>query len=128
MSAGHQLPNVAPDFLCEAQDMPTKDPPSSVKVSQPEDLMALQVAALEATASAVVITDRKGILIWVNRAFEELTGYSRAEVVGRNTSLLKSDRPRKRCTKNCGGPFWREEYGAESSSIGAKTGACTMRE
>ena len=35
----------------------------------------LQTAALEATANAVIITDRNGRVEWVNRAFTDLTGY-----------------------------------------------------
>jgi diguanylate cyclase (GGDEF)-like protein/PAS domain S-box-containing protein len=66
------------------------DAPCVVEVDQTENLMALQAAALEATASAVVITDCKGTFVWVNRAFEELTGYERAEVVGKSASVLKS--------------------------------------
>jgi diguanylate cyclase (GGDEF)-like protein/PAS domain S-box-containing protein len=39
---------------------------------------------------AVVITDRKGTIEYVNPAFEELTGYARAEAVGRTPAILKS--------------------------------------
>lgn len=72
--------------------MPTKhsDDSSPVEVCDPEGLIALQAAALEATANAVVITDQKGTIIWVNFAFQQLTGYARAEAVGQSTRLLKS--------------------------------------
>jgi nitrogen fixation negative regulator NifL len=46
--------------------------------------------ALESAANAIVITDRQGAIIWVNRAFSQLTGYSLREALGRKTSLLKS--------------------------------------
>jgi diguanylate cyclase (GGDEF)-like protein/PAS domain S-box-containing protein len=39
---------------------------------------------------AVLITDRAGVIEYVNPAFEELTGYARAEVLGRKPSILKS--------------------------------------
>jgi sigma-B regulation protein RsbU (phosphoserine phosphatase) len=45
---------------------------------------------VEATADAVIVTDRAGRIEYVNPAFETATGYSRAEVLGRNPSLLKS--------------------------------------
>jgi len=55
-----------------------------------EEQLRLQSAALEAAANAVVITDFHGAIIWVNRAFTALTGYSKEEVVGKNPRLLKS--------------------------------------
>jgi diguanylate cyclase (GGDEF)-like protein/PAS domain S-box-containing protein len=51
---------------------------------------AFPVAALEATANAVVITDRTGAVVWVNSAFEHLTGYTAAETVGQSTRMLNS--------------------------------------
>ena len=58
-----------------------------------EALVRLQGAALNAAANAIVITDRAGLIKWVNPAFSDLTGYTAAEVVGRNPrDLVKSDR------------------------------------
>jgi len=47
-------------------------------------------SALEAAANAFVITDRKGVIEWVNTAFTTLTGYSCAEVNGLNPRVLNS--------------------------------------
>lgn len=47
-------------------------------------------SAVEQTADSVLITDRRGTIEYVNPAFEATTGYSSAEAVGRNPSLLKS--------------------------------------
>jgi two-component system, cell cycle sensor histidine kinase and response regulator CckA len=63
---------------------------SSAKPGRNDDLVELQAAALEATANAVVITDQTGTVIWVNSAFEKLTGYPHAEIVGQSTRVLKS--------------------------------------
>ena len=52
--------------------------------------LQLQTAALEATANAMVITDRAGAIAWVNPAFTRSTGYALDEVVGQNPRLLKS--------------------------------------
>lgn len=41
-------------------------------------------------SEAVFITDPDGVLLYVNKAFEKLTGFSREEALGRNASLLKS--------------------------------------
>jgi PAS domain S-box-containing protein len=55
-----------------------------------EKQLRLQGAALQATANAIVITDRAGIIQWVNPAFERLTGYPASEAVGQNPRILKS--------------------------------------
>jgi sigma-B regulation protein RsbU (phosphoserine phosphatase) len=48
------------------------------------------VRAVEQTADTVMITNRQGIVEYVNPAFEETTGYSVNEILGRTPSLLKS--------------------------------------
>src|ERR1039457_3698949 len=50
----------------------------------------LQVAALEAAANAIVITDFDGTIQWVNHAFTTMTGYNKEEILGKNPRLLKS--------------------------------------
>ncbi len=50
----------------------------------------LRQSALEAAADGVVITDKQGSILWVNRAFTNLTQYSREEAIGGNPRLLKS--------------------------------------
>jgi len=57
---------------------------------QPQELQELQAAALEAAANPIIMSRRDGTIIWVNGAFERLSGYSRAEAIGQNTRLLKS--------------------------------------
>jgi diguanylate cyclase (GGDEF)-like protein/PAS domain S-box-containing protein len=55
-----------------------------------EEQLKLQSAALEAAANAIVITDFRGTIQWVNQAFTTMTGYSTEEVLGKNPRLLKS--------------------------------------
>ena len=57
------------------------------EAEQRRDLLA---AAIEASAEAVIITDPSGVIQYVNDAFEEITGYSEEEAVGRTPALLKS--------------------------------------
>ncbi len=47
-------------------------------------------AALESIGDSVLITDDAGLIQYVNPAFERITGYSPAEVLGRNPRLLQS--------------------------------------
>jgi PAS domain S-box-containing protein len=66
---------------------------SFVDISQrkrAEEQVRLQATALESAANAIVITDAKGTIQWVNHAFSVLTGYSLEEVVGQNPRILKS--------------------------------------
>ena len=46
--------------------------------------------AVEQAADSVFITDRAGVIEYVNPAFEATTGYSRSEATGRTPTLLKS--------------------------------------
>ena len=45
---------------------------------------------VEDTADAVLVTDNAGNIEYVNAAFEAMTGFTRAEVLGKNPRLLKS--------------------------------------
>jgi PAS domain S-box-containing protein/putative nucleotidyltransferase with HDIG domain len=58
-----------------------------------EAVLNLQSSALNAAANAIVITDRDGVIEWVNPAFTKLTGYEFDEALGKNPSqLVKSGR------------------------------------
>ncbi|MBI3569827.1 MAG: EAL domain-containing protein [Gammaproteobacteria bacterium] len=58
----------------------------------PERLAQLQclARAIEQTEDSVLITDRDGVIQFVNRGFERITGYARTEAVGQTPALLKS--------------------------------------
>ena len=60
-----------------------------------EEQLSLQSAALESAANAIMITDAKGKIIWVNLAFSQTTGYSFEEAIGKNPRLLKSGKQNK---------------------------------
>ncbi|HCE10178.1 MAG TPA: bifunctional diguanylate cyclase/phosphodiesterase, partial [Oxalobacteraceae bacterium] len=56
-----------------------------------EESLRLQGAALHAAADAIVITDRAGVMEWVNPAFTQLTGYTAEEALGKKLGdLVKS--------------------------------------
>lgn len=46
--------------------------------------------ALEQTADMVMITDKEGIIEYVNPMFEKTTGYCKQEIIGRKPSILNS--------------------------------------
>ncbi len=46
--------------------------------------------AIQNTAEMMLITDTKGIIEYVNPAFEKITGYSSEEIVGKTPAILKS--------------------------------------
>ena len=48
------------------------------------------IRAVEQTADTVMITNKQGIIEYVNPAFEETTGYSAIEALGQTPRLLKS--------------------------------------
>ena len=55
-----------------------------------DDLDRVKLMALEVTSDGVVITDTNGAVVWVNKAVEALSGYSRSELIGNNPRIFKS--------------------------------------
>lgn len=66
---------------------------NSMMSVQEEREAALRIAAIAfETEEGMMVTDEKGKIIQINRAFTRLTGYSAHEVIGKHPSILKSDR------------------------------------
>jgi PAS domain S-box-containing protein len=55
-----------------------------------DDKLAIQNLALNSSLNSTLITDENGSIIWVNKAFSDLTGYKSDEVIGKNPRMLKS--------------------------------------
>lgn len=64
-----------------------------------EDLKKLS-RIVEQTADHVIVTDKEGVIEYVNSAFEKLTGHTKKEVIGKTPSLLKSDHHKSKFYKN----------------------------
>jgi len=66
----------------------------SETASQPDDSAQRTTTtlwmALEQTADSVLITDRDGVIEYVNPAFEALSGYTRAEAIGQKANIVRS--------------------------------------
>jgi len=68
-----------------------------------ETALKMQSAAFESFALAIIITDIKGRIQWVNSAFTKLTGYSSIEAIGQMPGdLVKSGKQDKEFYKT----FW----------------------
>ncbi len=65
---------------------------SAVAIQRAQDTEELEEFKniVENAFDAIVITDREGTILYVNKSFEHVTGYTRAEAVGQNPRLLKS--------------------------------------
>ena len=59
-----------------------------LKELENEKIMMSQ--ALEQSSASIVITDLAGDIIYINPKFEELTGYSKEESLGKNPRILKT--------------------------------------
>ena len=64
-------------------------------------------AVFDCTREGVLVTDRQGLIVHVNRAFMAITGYGRDEVLGRQPNLFKSGRH--------GPAFYRDMFASLSS-------------
>ena len=54
------------------------------------DRLRQAAAVFDCTREGVLVTDTRGLIVHVNRAFMEITGYQRADVMGQQPSLFKS--------------------------------------
>lgn len=72
---------------------------------QTEESLRLAQRALEATGNGIVITDCRqpdNPIVYVNPAFERITGYSAAEALGRNCRFLHGEDHNQAGTRNLG--------------------------
>lgn len=60
-----------------------------------EDRLKLLASVFTSTHEGIIITDTNNNILDVNGSFSEITGYSRAEVLGKNPNFLQSGRNNK---------------------------------
>jgi len=79
----------------------TGEPPSPPPPQKPEGTAAEAIPGLSCRTliriiddnpECIVVTDPAGDIVYVNRRFEEVTGYTAAEAIGNNPRILKSGR------------------------------------
>jgi len=94
-------------FYCAGRDITAR--------KRAEEILYLQSSALNAAVNAIMITDIKGNVEWVNPAHATLTGYSPEETIGKKPQhLVKSDMHDDDFYKNMwetiiAGNIWRGE-------------------
>ena len=57
-----------------------------------EEHLERLATAIEQAAESIILTDREGNVEYVNPVFEQIYGYHREEIIGRNIRILRSDR------------------------------------
>ncbi|HEX7602343.1 MAG TPA: PAS domain S-box protein, partial [Polyangiaceae bacterium] len=80
-----------------------------------EDKLLTLSSAIERSTASIVITDAGGNIEYVNPKFTEVTGYSAAEALGKNSRFLQSGRTppaehRRLWETILGGREWRGEF------------------
>ena len=86
----------------------------SLEMAKEQQQMTLLSTALSATANGVLITDKTGRTLWINRAFTTLTGYSKTDIQGLTPHLLYSGKQGSAFYKNLWqtimrGEVWHDE-------------------
>lgn len=63
---------------------------AALESAQQQEWLTLLDAALAGVGNSVFITDALGAILWVNRSFVELSGYSAEQLLGQNPKMLSS--------------------------------------
>ena len=88
---------------------------SNFELKQSLDQVKKLYRAVEQSPASVVITNKKGIIEYVNPKFTEVTGYSFGEAIGNNPNILKSGNLPKSFYKNLwatilSGKIWKGDF------------------
>ncbi|MGN7613634.1 PAS domain S-box protein [Magnetococcales bacterium HHB-1] len=62
------------------------------EIRKAEEKLSLAHKVIKNAADSILITDHRGIIIDVNPAYEQTTGYAREEVIGQNPNITSSGR------------------------------------
>jgi diguanylate cyclase (GGDEF)-like protein/PAS domain S-box-containing protein len=87
-----KLINVIAELLITYLLINRWEPRQIQEIKQAEEKQKLAANVFRSSNQGIVITNTKGTIIDVNKAFIEITGYSRDELIGQNPRILKSGR------------------------------------
>lgn len=62
------------------------------ELKQTEAQLTRLATAIEQAAESVIISDKRGIVQYINPAFERISGYTQKDIVGHHLRILKSDK------------------------------------
>jgi diguanylate cyclase (GGDEF)-like protein/PAS domain S-box-containing protein len=91
-----------------------------------EEQHRLAMRVFESSHDGILITDAQGVILDVNQAFFELTGYSRAEAVGQSFRLLDSGHHDEQFFKQVFETIARQEYWLGELWSRTKAGAISV--
>lgn len=86
LEAGHKKDRDEEEFLISAANALA----GLIRRKQAEENLLQLATAVERAGEIILITDAEGTIQYVNPAFEQVTGYMKEEVVGKNPRILKS--------------------------------------
>jgi len=86
-----RLPVAVSRALREVEERKEREQ-AQAALRQTEELLRKVATAVEQAAEGVMITDSDGNVEYVNPAFTRISGYAEADIIGRESTLLRSDR------------------------------------
>lgn len=85
--------------ICSATEVASADDKHTLVIlydiserKKAEERLKMSGRVFNQAHEGILITDAKGLIVDVNPAFSEITGYSREDVIGKNPSILQSDK------------------------------------
>lgn len=92
-SIGHVLANYIPDLDAHGEVIGFVLVVTDIKAfKHAEAQLKLAANIFANTAEGIMVTDKNGIILSINPAFTDITGYTAQEAIGRTPGMLKSDR------------------------------------
>ncbi|WP_394192587.1 EAL domain-containing protein [Pseudoalteromonas atlantica] len=112
LSLEHLINEIESAYCCELEKVLQQ---RDVALQHSQRNLFLANKIIDSSLDGIMITSQEGVIIQVNPAFTELTGYKEFEVIGKNPSLLSSGRHNHNFYKK----MWQqiEEHGVWQGEI-----------